>query len=429
MPRLAGIELPGAISQLRLTAAAARSQTWRLPTLSPPVRIASQLAPLPGVVVTFGPNNFPFRFNGIGGADFAAAIATGHPVLAKAHPLHPLTTRLLADLAREEADRAGLPPATVQLLHDIDPADGFRLVADDRVAATAFTGGRPAGLALKAAADAAGKPIYLELSSLNPVIVLEEAGAARGPEIGAEMAGSVLNGMGQFCTCPGLIFTVGRGGQAVIDGLAAAMAAAEVHPMLSERGAASFAAAVDALVEAGATVGRRFPAPAGAGSGPVILQVSGERFRANAGRLQLEAFGPGTVVVACESTQDARACLELLEPSLTGCLYSDHGGADDAAYGQLEPILRRKVGRLINDKVPTGVLIVAAMNHGGPYPTTGHAGFTGVGPPANLRRFAMLQCYDNVPDSRLPPTLQAANPLGLQRFVDGVWTDAAVVWG
>ena len=48
--------------------------------------------------------------------------------------------------------------------------------------ASAFTGSRAAGLALKNAADAAGKPIYLEMSSINPVVVLPGALAERGSE-------------------------------------------------------------------------------------------------------------------------------------------------------------------------------------------------------------------------------------------------------
>ena len=46
---------------------------------------------------------------------------------------------------------------------------------------------------------------------------------------------------------------------------------------------------------------------------------------------------------------------------------------------------RLKVGRLLNDKMPTGVALSPAMNHGGPYPATGHPGFTAVGIPASLR--------------------------------------------
>ena len=36
------------------------------------------------------------------------------------------------------------------------------------------------------------------------------------------------------------------------------------------------------------------------------------------------------------------------------------------------------------------------MNHGGPFPATGHPGFTAVGLPGAIRRFGMLKCYDNV---------------------------------
>jgi 2,5-dioxopentanoate dehydrogenase len=64
-----------------------------------------------------------------------------------------------------------------------------------------------------------------------------------------------------------------------------------------------------------------------------------------------------------------------------------------------------------------------AMNHGGPYPSTGHPGFTAVGIPASLRRFGALYSYDNVRASRLPALLRDSNPGGRAwRFVDGQWT-------
>jgi NADP-dependent aldehyde dehydrogenase len=429
-PRLADVEIPGTITQLRMTARVARDRTWKVPTLSPAARVASQFATLPGVVVVFGPNNFPVRFNGIAGGDFAAAIATGHPVLAKAHPLHPATTWWLAELAARIAGAIGLPTGTVQMIYDLDPQDGFRLVADARVAATAFTGGRQSGLALKAAADAAGKPIYLELSSVNPVVVLASAALHRGRAIGAELAASVLNGMGQFCTCPGLVVVVGTGVDEVIGGLAEGMRRAGRHPMLSVHGVASFERAVAEIVAAGAVVVEKFDPSQGCGPVPVLMRVQASTFLADEARaLQTEAFGPGTVVVDCATTEEAVRCIQHFEANLTGCVYADYDEDDESAYRQVEPQLRRRVGRLINNKVPTGVQIVAAMNHGGPYPATGHPGFTAVGAPATLHRFAVLQCYDNVPDERLPIELRSDNPLRLQRFVDGVWTDAQVTWG
>ena len=85
------------------------------------------------------------------------------------------------------------------------------------------------------------------------------------------------------------------------------------------------------------------------------------------------------------------------------------------------------MGRLLNDKMPTGVAVTAAMNHGGPYPATGHPGFTAVGIPGAVTRFAQLHCYDNVRSARLPACLQDANPSGsLWRQVDGTWSQADV---
>ena len=67
------------------------------------------------------------------------------------------------------------------------------------------------------------------------------------------------------------------------------------------------------------------------------------------------------------------------------------------------------------------------MNHGGPYPSTGHPGFTSVGIPASLLRFAMLQCFDNIREHRLPPELRDKNPTEtLWRQIDGEWTQGDV---
>src|SRR6185436_7526491 len=77
-----------------------------------------------------------------------------------------------------------------------------------RTAAVAYTGARVAGLKLKQAADAAGKPIYLELSSINPVVILPGALKERGEQLVGEFATSCLMGAGQFCTNPGLVVLI-----------------------------------------------------------------------------------------------------------------------------------------------------------------------------------------------------------------------------
>jgi alpha-ketoglutaric semialdehyde dehydrogenase len=63
------------------------------------------------------------------------------------------------------------------------------------------------------------------------------------------------------------------------------------------------------------------------------------------------------------------------------------------------------------------------MVHGGPYPATGHPGFTSVGFPASILRFTALRGYDNVRPHRLPAELRDENPTGtMWRLIDGTWT-------
>ena len=157
-----------------------------------------------------------------------------------------------------------------------------------------------------------------------------------------------------------------------------------------------------------------------------LLRVDGSRFVAEPGKLQTEAFGNATLMVVAKDVTEAVAVLESLEGNLTGSFYTDTKGTDDPLYDTLAPRVRSRVGRLLNDKMPTGVAVTSAMNHGGPFPATGHPGFTAVGIPASLRRFGMLQCFDGVRPSRLP-ALRDENPNGrMWRLVDGIWTQGDV---
>lgn len=428
-PRLADVELPRTTGQLRLAAAAAREGSWRMATIDSKANIRSGLLPI-GPVFVLGPNNFPFAFNSIAGGDFAAALAAGCPVIGKANSSHPGVTRMLAEEAQAAVSETGLPPATVQLLYRTGHADGERMVGDGRIGATAYTGSRSAGLALKRAADAAGKPIYLELSSVNPVVILPGAIEERLDDIADQFTASCLMGTGQFCTNPGLVVTIaGPATQRLLAAIAARFQKAPAGTLLSRGVAGSLEKAVQALKQAGATAVVEAASGGGAGySRPnTLLSVSGEQFLAAPEALQTEAFGNVSLVVAASDVSQAGEVIDHLEGNLTGCIYSHTQGADDQAYAALESKLRYRVGRLLNDKMPTGVAVSPAMNHGGPYPATGHPGFTAVGIPASMARFGMLACYDNVRQQRLPAWLQDAAPGGgMWRRIDGRWSQAAV---
>jgi len=428
-PRLRAVELPRTTNQLRQGAAAVRDRSWVRATIDTKANLRSCYRPL-GPVVVFGPNNFPFAFNSVAGGDFVAAIAAGNPVIAKANTGHPGTSERLAELAYTELRACDLPAATVQLIYRTPPDVGFALVSHPLVGATGFTGSKRAGLALKAAADRAGKPIYLEMSSVNPVFVLSGALAERSPVIAKELYDSCAIGAGQFCTRPGVtVVEGGPRGDAFVAELRALFAAGTPGTLLGAGGVTSIGAALGELTAHGAEVltGGRPLEDVRYGFQPTLLRVSGSQFLGDAHALQAEAFGTVNLVVVADGVAQMAAIAGAFEGNLTGCVYSDTRGSDDAAYDVVTGVLRDKVGRLLNDKVPTGVAVSPAMNHGGPFPATGHPGFTAVGIPASLLRFSALHCYDNVRPHRLPPELANQNPTGkMWRLVDGAWSQRDV---
>jgi NADP-dependent aldehyde dehydrogenase len=426
--RLGGVELPRTTNQLRQAAAAARDGSWSNPTIDTNTNIRAMFGPI-GPVAVFGPNNFPFAFNSVAGGDFAAAVAAGNPVIAKGHSSHPQTTRLLAEAAHEAAKETDMPSGFVQLIYRTNHDDGEKLVSHPLMAATGYTGARGAGLVLKQAADRAGKPIYLELSSINPVFYLEGALTERLEALADEFTGSCLMGTGQFCTNPGLV--VVPGGDKADEFVAAVterFGAAAVGTMLGEGVQRNFAKGITTLKNAGAEIltGGETGGGSGYSCGNTLLRTTGAKFLKDPETFQTEAFGNSSLIVVADNVAQMAEIAEHLEGNLTGCIYSDTTGGDDDAYDAVAPALRRKVGRLLNDKMPTGVAVSAAMNHGGPYPATGHAGFTAVGIPASIPRFAMLECYDNIRPHRLPDVLKDENPGETWRLVDGAWSQGNV---
>ncbi len=425
-PRLRSSELPRTTNQLRQAAHAARERSWKKATIDTASNIRSMYAPLGGAVVVFGPNNFPFAFNSAAGGDFAAAIAAGNPVIAKANTGHPGTTKLFAELAFEAVQESGLPGGMVQLLYRTPREVGLQLVSHPLVGATGFTGSRAAGLELKAAADKAGKPIYLEMSSVNPIFVLPGALRERFAQVAAELFNSCSLGAGQFCTNPGLTILVENAdGLAFLEQVRALFASRPPGILLGAGGVKGISEGVKVLVEHGAEIVTGGNPVEGTGFcfDNTLLRASGEAFLKHPHALQTEAFGTVNLTVLARDAQQLLEIADRLEGNLTGCIYSHTGGEDDALYDLLEPVLRQKVGRLLNDKMPTGVAVVPSMNHGGPFPATGHPGFTAVGIPASLLRFAALHCYDNVRAHRLPPELKDPNPTGtMWRLIDGEWS-------
>lgn len=424
-PRLSDVELPRTVNQLRVAAEAVRNQSWQMPIIDRKANIRSCYIAL-GPVAVFGPNNFPFAFNSISGGDFAAAIAAGNPVIAKANSSHPATTERLGQLVAQSMHATGMPTGLVQLIYRTTHEDGERLVADPRVGAVGYTGARKAGLHLKAVADRVGKPFYAELSSVNPVVFLPGAFDERCDKLIDEYATSGLMGVGQFCTNPGLLLMVrGPKTDAFVAGVVSKYQSAPAGTLLSESVENSLVKSLEFLTHAGAeclTGGTKL-AGARCAVANTVLRITGEQFLKDPHVFQTEAFGNAVLITVCDSLEQIVRVIDSLEGNLTGAIYSDTQGSDEGYYAKVADALQQRVGRLLNDKMPTGVAVSPAMNHGGPYPATSHPGFTAVGIPASMLRFGKLTCYDAVRESRLPSVLRDTNPTGkTYRCIDGVWT-------
>lgn len=427
-PRLRAVEIPRTVNQMKAGAEAARSASWASPTIDTATGIRSVYGSI-GPVVVFGPNNFPLAINSVAGNDFVAAVAAGNPVIAKAHPLHPTTTRLLAEHAQKAAEATGMPSGFVQLIYHMSNADGLALVGNDAIAAASFTGSRAGGLALKEVADRNGKPFYAEMSSINPVVILPGALAERSAEIVDDFAGSCLLGTGQFCTNPGLVLLLkGDATEAFAKAVGDKIAASPNGTLLGTSVKDHYEKSLEVITGGGATIVAQSQPDDSARftTQNTLLRVDASVFLEHRDVLQTEAFGPSSLFVICDDLDQLLAVTKTFEGNLTGGIYSATDGADDAAYAVIEPVLRTKVGRLLNDKMPTGVAVSSAMNHGGPFPASGHPGWSSVGLPQSIGRFGALHCYDNVREQRLPSVLRDKNPGHVWRKIDGQWTQGDV---
>ena len=361
----------GPTNQLRQGAAAARDRSWCHATIDTKVNIRSKYGPLGGAVVVFGPNNFPFAFNSIAGGDFVAAIAAGNPVIGKANTGHPGTEPAArrAGVRRGRARRACLRRWSSSSTARRPTSGSGSCRIRRRRHGVHGQQGAP-GLRLKEAADKAGKPIYLEMSSTNPVFVLPGALAERGPAIARELFDSCALGAGQFCTRPGItVVQEGAQAEAFLAEAAGALRQGDTgdaaRPQAARRGSPRASASSSRTGPASWPAATRSTGPRYAFAN-TLLRASGDAFLAHPHALQTEAFGTVNLVDRRQDAAQMIAIAASLEGNLTGSIYSDTAGGDDELYARLEPVLRQKVGRLLNDKMPTGVAVTPAMNHGGP---------------------------------------------------------------
>ncbi len=422
------------VGQLRMFADLVLEGSWvdatidtslpdREPLPKPDTR--KMLVPL-GPVVVFGASNFPLAYSTAGG-DTAAALAAGCPVIVKSHPMHAGTGELVSSAIIKAAQKTGMPNGVFSNLNSSGIKVGVKLVNHPNVKAVGFTGSIRGGRALfdLAAQREEPIPVFAEMGSINPVIILPNALKNRADSLAKTYAKSITLGTGQFCTNPGLILGI-KGGQltSFISKLSEEILLLEpscmLHPNIigayeTNKSNAISQPGLEVVVDYKKDVESNYARQA-------ITTVEGDLFLKNT-TLHQEIFGPFSMVVQCESVDQLEKIISNLEGQLTGTVIADDHEVSN--YSEAIEALKNRVGRIIFNGVPTGVEVCPAMLHGGPYPASTDSRFTAVGI-HSIKRWVRPFSYQDWPNELLPNELKNENPLNISRLVNGNQTNSKI---
>jgi len=417
-----------ATGQLNLFADLVEEGSWveavidnALPDRKPAGRpdIRKMLIPV-GPVVVFGASNFPLAFS-VAGGDTASALAAGCPVVVKAHPAHPGTSALVAEAIKKAAEKHELPEGVFSILYDDGYAIGEALVKHPKTKIVTFTGSYKGGTALLKLAQQRESPIpvFAEMGSINPVILLPDALENRYTEIAEQYAVSITLGTGQFCTNPGLLLAVKSDGlNKFKNALSEAIGKIDSSTMLTPGICKNYSALSEDMMnqEAVSIIGRgKLNADKANQAQPMVVEVNASSFLVNP-KLREEVFGPYSLLVVADYEVQLQQVLDALQGQLTASIVADE--TDLKKYKTLIQNITNIAGRVMLNNVPTGVEVVHAMQHGGPFPATSDSRFTSVGTGA-IKRFVRPVSWQNWNHDLLPDELKNENPLKIWRLVDG----------
>ena len=390
----------------------------------PKVDIRKMLIPL-GPVVVFGASNFPLAYSTAGG-DTAAAFAAGCPVIVKSHPMHAGTGELVASAIIKAASKTGMPNGIFSNLNSSGIEVGVALVKHPVVKAVGFTGSIRGGRALYdlAAQRPEPIPVFAEMGSINPVVILPNSAKIKGADWAKIYAGSITLGAGQFCTNPGLILGIKDTNltnfiKILSEEIVKIEPSCMLHPTIIGAYESNKAKMQQQKgLETKATIKKELAANYGR---QALTTVEGATFLANT-NLHQEVFGPFSMIVQCENAVQLEEIISKLEGQLTGTILAEN---ELENYGNIVAALQNRVGRIIFNGVPTGVEVCPSMVHGGPYPASTDSRFTAVGT-ESIKRWVRPFSFQSWPNELLPNELKNENPLAILRVVDGKRTNSKI---
>ena len=376
-----------------------------------------------GPAVVFGASNFPLAFS-VAGGDTCSALAAGCPVVVKAHSAHPGTSALVGEAIKKAAEKHGLPEGVFSLLYDDGYTVGEALVKHPKTKIVTFTGSLKGGMALVNMARERDEPIpvFAEMGSTNPIVLLPKALENRADEL-ANLSAAITNNAGQFCTQPGLLLAIRS---AALDkfkkALAIAIADVNSATMLTPGICTNFKKLSGSVLEDEAVTviaeSDKVDAAKANQGAAVITEISAADFLADE-KFKEEVFGPYSMLVVADNAAQLEQVVDSLHGQLTASIMAEK--EELPQYKNITDKLAKLAGRVILNGPPTGVEVGNAMQHGGPYPATSDSRFTSVGTGA-IKRFVRPVCWQNWDDDLLPEELKDGNPLNIWRLVNGEMT-------
>lgn len=423
------------VFQLRSFAAMLEEGSWvdatidtAIPERQPMPKIDARKMLIPiGPLVVFGSSNFPFAYSTAGG-DTASALAAGCPVIVKSHPMHAGTGEMVASAIHLAAKNTNMPEGVFSNLNSSGIEVGVQLVKHPKIKGVGFTGSIKGGRALfdLAAQRQEPIPVFAEMGSVNPVVILPKALQNESEKWAISYAGSITMGTGQFCTNPGLLLAIkGKYFDQFVKNLSNEIEKIPPTCMLHPTIKANYTNGKNIMQQQNGikTVSEVDISANSNYASQTLLLVDGKLFLENV-TLHQEVFGPLSIIVQCESETELLTVINALEGQLSGTIIAQENELEN--YSELVASLQNRVGRIVFNGVPTGVEVCPSVFHGGPYPASSDSRFTAVGIHA-VKRWVRPFNYQNWPNNLLPPALQNENPLRISRLVNNKQTHLPIV--
>lgn len=400
--RLEG-ECSRTIDQIRCFATLAEEEEWkeisteaaesnRTPIPKPEMYKANH--PI-GPVVVIGACNFPLAISVVG-TDTTSALAVGCPVVVKSHPRHAKTCQLLADLVNQAKRESNMPDGCFHLVHGESHGVSTTLVSHPKTACVAFTGSLQGGQALYKAANSRPSPIpfHAEMGSLNPVFALPFALKEKGDKLVSAYIDAVNLFAGQMCTKPGALIILDESFDEIFkQSLLDSVLKNESLPMLNSDVLQSYEKTSLDLAQNLEIIAQSEVKSNNTKGKIRIFKTMAKDFLTRP-ELKAEAFGPASIVIIARDFTEMLTVAESMEGSLTGSMLVSEN--DKQAASALFPILEPKVGRILWNGFPPGVVPGIATHHGGPWPATTDSRYTSIGI-QGYKRFIRPICKQGFP--------------------------------